>query len=268
MLDDNARRGLAVADLPECTNETLLGRVAVVTGSSRGIGRAIAVRLAQAGADVVVNHRATPEEARIVAEHIRTLGRAALIVQADVAKAQEVDRLISAAVERFGRVDILVNNAAVLETSTFSDITLDAFERVMAVNIRGVHLCCRAVLPGMIERHSGVIVNVSSGAGKHGGTGAFANPTYAASKAAEIGFTMALAKDVIKQGIRVNCVAPGPIDTRTYQTGGPPRPDDAIPIGRWGYPHEVAAAVAFLCNPEASFIVGQTICVNGGNYMQ
>jgi len=256
------------ADLPEHVHDILKGKVAVVTGSSRGIGRAIAVRLAQSGADVVINHRATPQEAEVVASRVRELGCRALVVQADVAEIADVQRMVSAATGEFGKVDILVNNAAVLGIPDFFDVTPEEFDRVMAVNVRGLHLCCRAVLPGMMERGWGSIINISSGSGKHGGWGTNANPTYAASKAAEIAFTMALSKNVIQHGVRVNCVAPGPTDTRTYTTGEPPRADATIPVGRRGYPYEVAAAVNFLCTPEASFIVGQTLCVNGGNWMQ
>ena len=256
------------ADLPERIDQVLQGKVAVVTGSSRGIGRAIAVRLARSGADVVVNHRATPDEADVVAARVRELGRRALVVQADMGTVDGPERLIKSAIDQLGRVDILVNNAAALSIADFFDITPEGFDRVMAINVRGVHLCCRAALPGMIERRSGVIINISSGSGKHGGWGTNANPTYAMSKAAEIAFTMALAKNVAQYGIRVNCVAPGPTDTRTYVTGEPPRDDPSILVGRRGYPYEIAAAVNFLCSPEASFVVGQTLCVNGGNWMQ
>src|SRR5207244_3324439 len=141
----------------------------------------------------------------------------ALVVQADVAEPADVARLYAASVEAFGHVDVLVNNAGIPRASSFFDLTVEEWDRIMAVNVRGVFLCSRAVLPAMVERKAGTVVIISSGAGMHGGIG-FArgtSPAYAASKAAEIGFTYALAKTVGKQGIRVNCVAPGPIDNST-----------------------------------------------------
>ncbi|HEX2037838.1 MAG TPA: 3-oxoacyl-ACP reductase family protein [Chloroflexota bacterium] len=245
----------------------LAGQVAVVTGASRGIGRGIAVRLAQAGADVVVNHRATPAEAERVAGQIRELGRRALVAQADVAEPDDVARLFREALAQLGKVDILVNNAGITTAPPLLEISVEDWDRVMAVNVRGPFLCTRAVLPHMMERQTGSIVTISSGAGLHGGFGDNPSACYAASKAAEIGFTYAVAKAVARYGIRVNCVAPGPIDNRTLDSGQPARPNPTTLLGRAGYPHEIAGAVTFLCTPEASFITGQVLCVNGGNFL-
>jgi 3-oxoacyl-[acyl-carrier protein] reductase len=245
----------------------LEGQVALVTGASRGIGRGIAVAMAEAGADVVVNHRATPNEAERVAAQVRGLGRRALVVQADVSEVEGVERLYRAAIDEFGRIDSLVVNAGLPTAPPILDISVDEFDRIMAVNVRGPFLCVRVVLPEMLERGAGNIVVISSGAAFHGGFSESDGPVYAASKAAEVGLVRALAKVVTAKGVRVNCVAPGPIDTTTLDHERAPAESHSTLLGRKGYPREVAAAVVFLCSPAASFIYGQTLCVNGGNYL-
>lgn len=250
----------------ENPSRPLQGQVALVTGSSRGIGRDIAVRLARDGAKVVVNHRSTPAEADQTKSLITHAGGSAIVVKADVADKGDVERLYQASLDAYGRVDILVNNAAILQTSPFFDLTADEWDRVMAVNVRGMFLCSRAVLPAMIERKRGVIVNISSGAALHGGPGTDPSPCYAASKAAEIGYTYALARNVTRHGVRVNCVAPGQIDKQASGTDVA-KPNTETLLGRKGTSGEVSAVVAFLCSPESSFVIGQVICVNGGHHL-
>jgi 3-oxoacyl-[acyl-carrier protein] reductase len=248
---------------------SLAGRVAIVTGASRGIGRAIATELALAGAAVAVNYNSSAPEAQGVVARIREAGGRALPVQADVADPGAIRRLVARAEEALGPVDLLVNNASLTLRflSGFLHTTPEEFDRACAVNVRGAFLCSQAVLPGMIRRRRGVIVTISSGAGLHGGFGDAPNVTYATTKAAEIGFTYALARNVGRFGVRVACVAPGPIDNSTLESGAAPRADERVILGRAGYPAEVARAVRFLCSDEATYITGQVLCVNGGNFL-
>jgi 3-oxoacyl-[acyl-carrier protein] reductase len=252
--------------------ESLAGQVALVTGASRGIGRCIAIDLARAGAAVAVHYVESKDGAVAVAAEIRAGGGRAETVQGDVGIPSDIRRLHAATVKALGPVDILVNNASIASTvkhgfDVYMRTTEEEFDRMMRVNVGGAFFCCQAVLPSMIERRNGIIVNISSGSGIHGGIGPEPPITYSASKAAEVGFTKSLAKNVSRHGVRVNCVAPGLTDTSTLLTNLPPRDYDGALLGRAGYPQEISAMVVFLCSPRASYITGQTICVNGGNYL-
>jgi 3-oxoacyl-[acyl-carrier protein] reductase len=253
-------------------SESLAGQVALVTGASRGIGRCIAIDLARAGAAVAVHYVESTDGAAAVAAEIRAGGGRAETVQGDVGIPSDIRRLHSATVKALGPVDILVNNASIASTvkhgfDVYMNTTEEEFDRMMRVNVGGAFFCCQAVLPSMIERRHGIIVNISSGSGIHGGIGPEPPITYSASKAAEVGFTKSLAKNVSRHGVRVNCVAPGLTDTSTLLTNLPPKDYDGALLGRAGYPQEISAMVVFLCSPQASYITGQTVCVNGGNYL-
>jgi 3-oxoacyl-[acyl-carrier protein] reductase len=227
----------------------------LVTGGSRGIGRAIAVELARAGASVVVGYRLGQAEAEAVAAEID--GRA---VQADVGNPEEAKRLVDEA----GELDLLVNNAGVTRDGLLARMSDEDWQAVLAANLGGVFHTCRAVVRGMIKRREGAIVNVSSIVGLHGNPG---QTNYAASKAGIIGFTKSLARELGNRGIRANVVAPGYVRTRLTDV----LPADArelmlanTPLGRLGEPEDVAAAVRFLCSDAAAFITGEVLLVDGG----
>jgi 3-oxoacyl-[acyl-carrier protein] reductase len=253
-------------------SDSLKGQVALVTGASRGIGRCIAIDLASLGAAIVVNYLTSEQEAEHVAGAIRAKGGRAVAIQADIGEPEDVQRLHATTVEALGPVDILVNNASIASAvvpgfDVYLRTTPAEFDRMMRVNIGGAFFCCQVVLPSMIERKRGAIVNISSGTGLHGGIGDEPPITYAAAKAAEVGFTKSLAKNVSRYGIRVNCVAPGLIDNSTFESNLIPKVYDGALLGRAGYPQEISAVVSFLCTPRASYITGQVLCVNGGNYL-
>jgi 3-oxoacyl-[acyl-carrier protein] reductase len=234
---------------------SLKGRTALVTGGSRGIGRAIAAELARAGASVVLGFRSGAEDAEAVASEIG--GRA---VQADVAKPEDAKRLVDEA----GDVDILVNNAGVTRDGLLARMSDDDWQVVLDTNLGGTFNTCRAAARGMMRRRAGSIVNVSSIVGLHGNPG---QTNYSASKAGIIGFTKALARELGSRGIRANVVAPGYVSTR-LTTELPEELQNAMlantPLGRFGDPEDIAGAVRFLCSDEASFVTGEVLLVDGG----
>ena len=239
----------------------LEGKVALVTGSSRGIGRAIALALAEAGADVVVNFLSRSADAQAVESRIRTLGRRSAIIQADVSSASAVQCLIKESEDRLGPVDILVNNAAISRAQPFQEITERDWDEVIAVNLKSCFMMTQAVLPGMRARRWGRIINLSSVAAQVGG---IVGPHYAASKAGILGLTHFYAQRLAKEGITVNAIAPALVETEMVTSNPNARPD-LIPVGRYGSPEEVAEAAVMLA--KNGYITGQTINVNGGWFM-
>jgi 3-oxoacyl-[acyl-carrier protein] reductase len=242
----------------------LAGRVAVVTGSARNIGRSIALALATGGAAVIVNCRRATADAEAVAEEIRRAGGRAAAHVADVGNPDAAAALVAAAVREFGRLDILVNNASVRREVDFASLEYAEWREIMSTTLDGAYLCSRAALPHLIASGGASIVNIG-GLSSH--TGASRRAHVIAAKAGLVGLTRALAHDLASHQITVNCVAPGLIDTA--RTGPEPAHHKSLaaPMGRKGNPEEIAQVVRFLCGPGARYITGQTIHVNGGLYM-
>ncbi len=239
----------------------LSGKVAMVTGSARGIGREIALRLAEAGADVVVSDVADAEP---VAEEIRKTGRQSLAVTADVTSASDVASLVEKVVEKFERIDILVNNAGIARDQLLLRMSDEDWEAVLNVNLKSVFLCSRAVLRHMLRQRWGRIISISSIVGIVGNPG---QANYASSKAGIIGFTKTLAREVGSRGITANAIAPGFIVSKmTDQLSEEQKGEmlKRIPLGFLGTPRDVAEAVAFLASEEARYITGQVLGVDGG----
>jgi 3-oxoacyl-(acyl-carrier-protein) reductase len=245
----------------------LQGKVCLVTGGARGIGRATAMALADAGADVIFDYAHSEEQAREVEGLIRGKGVRCKGYQASVASGEEVDAMVARAMNEFGPISILVNNAGITRDRSFLKMTREMWDEVMGVNLDGLFNVTHAVLPGMLECGWGRVVNVSSIVGQ---TGNFGQVNYAATKGAAIAFTMSLAREVAKKGITANAVAPGFIETDMLKDV----PEAALeqvramtPMGRLGKAEEIADAIVFLASPRASYITGQVLAVNGGMYM-
>jgi 3-oxoacyl-[acyl-carrier protein] reductase len=246
-------------------NISLEGQVAIVTGGARGIGRAIADALLEAGADVVVNDINQPSDDII--EQAAKLGRKALAVQADVSKTNECERLVETAVKEFGKLDILVNNAGITRDNLLMRMDEAAWDAVLAVNLKSVYSCSKAAIRPMMKARSGSIVSIASVAGVMGNAG---QCNYAASKAGIIGFSKSLAREVASRNVRVNCVAPGFIQSEMTNVL-----DDkiktavvaTIPMARFGQPADIANAVLFLASPLSTYMTGEVIRVDGGMAM-
>jgi 3-oxoacyl-[acyl-carrier protein] reductase len=244
------------------------GRVAVVTGGTRGIGRAIALRLAAEGANVAVSYRSNDDVAEETAEAVRAAGVKCEIFKGDVASPEEVQALFKGVSDVFGRVDILVNNAGITRDNIMMRMKEDEFDKVIRTNLGGTYLCTRAALRPMVRARWGRIVNISSVVGLVGNSG---QANYAASKAGIIGFTKSVAREVAQRGITANAVAPGYVETEL--TGSLPEEvkdqiRSQVPMGRFGEAEEVAEVVAFLVGEGAGYVTGQTIAVDGGMTMQ
>ena len=242
----------------------LTGKNALVTGGSRGIGKAVCLELARQGANVAVNYAGRAQAAEEVAAACRELGVEAFAVQADVADAAAVDAMVKEVAARFGRVDILVNNAGITRDKLALQMTDEDFDAVLDTNLKGAFLCMKAVYRPMMKQRYGHIINLSSVVGLRGNAG---QANYAASKAGLIGMSKSIAKELASRGVTVNLVAPGFIDTEMTAV----LPEAAreallksIPMARLGQPEDVARAVAFFAAEESGYITGQVLCVDGG----
>ena len=245
----------------------LEGKVALVTGASRGIGRSIALLLASRGADIAVNYAGNTEAAEKTKAEVEALGRKAILVKTDVADAEACTAMVDAVVKEFGRIDILVNNAGITRDGLLMRMKEADWDAVLLTNLKSVFNCTRAAVKYMMKARSGRIVNISSVVGAMGNPG---QANYAAAKAGILGFTKATAKEVAARGITVNAVAPGFIATDMTAVLSEKVVESlkaGIPMGRLGDPEDIAKAVAFLVSDEAAYITGQTLHVNGGMFM-
>jgi 3-oxoacyl-[acyl-carrier protein] reductase len=245
----------------------LEGKVALVTGASRGIGRAIAISLAEAGANVAVNYAGNESAAAEVAAHIQSLGRKSIAIKANVGNSSEVDAMVKQTLETFGQLDILVNNAGITRDNLLMRMKDEEFDEVINTNLKGVFNCVRSVTRSMMKQRSGRIINISSVVGVLGNPG---QANYVAAKAGVIGLTKSAARELASRGITVNAIAPGFITTdMTDKLSEEMRAQLLlqIPLARFGQPDDIAKTVLFLASDEASYMTGQTLHIDGGMYM-
>ncbi len=249
-------------------SESMLeNRVAVVTGASRGIGRAIAIELARRGAAVVVNYHNSAQAADEAAAQIKTASGQAAVFQADVSDLKQAQGLIKFAVDTFGKLDILVNNAGITRDTLIMMMSEEDWDAVLATNLKSTFNCSKAAVRHMMRKRYGRIINIASVAGQMGNPG---QTNYSASKAGQIGFTKALAREVAARNITVNAIAPGFVDTEILDAMAPEILEAAlklVPLGRMGQPEEIAHAAAFLASDRAAYITGQVLGVDGGMAM-
>jgi len=247
------------------SSQRLSDRVAIITGASRGIGRAVALALAAEGAKVVVNYASSSDAAQQVVTAITDAGGSAMALQADVSKLEQVEALFNETLEKFGRVDVLVNNAGITRDTLLLRMKPEDWQAVIDLNLTGVFLCTRAVSKVMLKQRSGRIINIASVSGQMGNPG---QANYSAAKAGVIGFTKTVAKELASRGITVNAVAPGFIATDMTSDLKSEEILKYIPLGRYGEPEEVAGMVRFLAaDSAAAYITGQVFNVDGGMVM-
>jgi 3-oxoacyl-[acyl-carrier protein] reductase len=242
-------------------------RVAIVTGATRGIGRAIAVQLATDGFNIVVNYRGDEEPAKALVDELQSHDVEARAIRADITNADEVAGLIEGTIAAFGKLDVLINNAGITRDMLLMRMSEEDWDAVLTTNLKGAFLCSKAAIRPMIRQRSGSIVNLTSVIGLVGNAG---QANYAAAKAGLVGFTKSLAKEVGSRGITVNAVAPGFIETRLTDVLSDEIKElsiKQIPLGRFGTPEDVAEAVSFLISPAARYITGHTLSVDGGLFM-
>lgn len=245
----------------------LENKVALITGASRGIGREVAIEMAKAGADIVINYIGDKSLAEEVRSQVEALGRKAIILEADVSNLQAVEKMLAAAIAEFSRVDILVNNAGITKDNLLARMKEEDWDAVLSINLKGIFNCTKATLKYMMKQKYGKIVNVSSVVGVMGNAG---QANYAASKAGAIGFTKSIAKEVASRNITVNAVAPGFIETdMTAKLPEKVREEmsNSIPAKKFGLPADVAKAIIFLASDNSSYITGQTLHIDGGMVM-